>query len=119
MTVVILLLRRPIAEIYDFDTSTTEMLMLSLGVFAFTQIPRMVAYSVQCGILRAGGDTMFCMVVELSCNLGIEVILAYISVLVFHLPLHLCIAVASIGNVIKAIVEYRRYLSKKWINVVI
>ncbi len=119
MTVMILVLRRPIAMIYDFDAETTEMLMLSLGVFAFTLIPRMVAYAVQCGILRAGGDTLFCMIVELSCNLGIEVILAYVSVLVFQLPLHLCIAVAAIGNLIKAIVEYRRYLSKKWINIVI
>ena len=70
MTVMILVLRRPIAMIYDFDAETTEMLMLSLGVFAFTLIPRMVAYAVQCGILRAGGDTLFCMIVELSCNLG-------------------------------------------------
>ena len=119
MTVMILLLRRPIAAIYNFDPETTEMLMLSLGVFAFALIPRMVAYAVQCGILRAGGDTLFCMVVELTCNLGIEVILAYVSVLVFQFPLHLCIAVASIGNLIKAIVEYRRYVSKKWINIVI
>ena len=119
MTVMILLLRRPIAAIYNFDPETTEMLMLSLGVFAFTLIPRMVAYAVQCGILRAGGDTLFCMVVELTCNLGLEVILAYVSVLVFQFPLHLCIAVASIGNLIKAIVEYRRYVSKKWINIVI
>ncbi len=119
MTVMILLLRKPIAAIYNFDEDTTQMLMLALGVFAFTLIPRMVAYAVQCGLLRAGGDTLFCMVVELSCNLGIEVILAYISVLVFHLPLHLCIAVAAMGNVIKAIIEYRRFYSKKWINVVI
>lgn len=119
MTVMILLLRRPISRIYDFDAETTHMLMLALGVFAFTLIPRMVAYSIQCGILRAGGDTLFCMVVELTCNLGIEVILAYVSVLVFQLPLHLCIAVAAIGNLIKAIVEYRRYLSKKWINIIV
>lgn len=119
MTVMILALRGPIALIYHFDEETTTMLMLALGVFAFTMIPRMIAYAVQCGILRAGGDTLFCMVVELSCNLGIEVILAYVSVLVFHLPLHLCIAVAAAGNLIKAIIEYRRYLSKKWINVII
>ena len=119
MCVMILLLRKPVAVIYDFDAETTEMLMLSLGVFAFTLIPRMASYAVQCGILRAGGDTFFCMVVELVCNLGIEVVLAYLSVLVFHLPLHLCILVASGGNIIKTIVEYKRYLGKKWINTII
>lgn len=119
MTVMILVLRGPIASIYQFDDQTTQMLMLALGAFAFTMIPRMISYAVQCGILRAGGDTLFCMVVELSCNLGIEVILAYVSVVVFHLPLHWCITIAAMGNVIKAIVEYRRYLSKKWINIII
>lgn len=119
MCVLILLLRRPIAVIYDFDAETAQMLMLSLGVFAFTLIPRMASYAVQSGILRAGGDTFFCMVVELVCNLGIEVALAYISVLVFKLPLHLCILVASGGNLVKAIVEYKRYLGKKWINTII
>lgn len=119
MTIMILVLRKPIAAIYGFDADTTQMLMLSLGVFAFTLIPRMVAYAVQCGILRAGGDTYFCMIVELVCNLFIEVALAYFSVLVLKLPLHMCIAVASAGNIIKAIIEYRRFYSKKWINIVI
>jgi len=115
----ILLLRKPISIIYDFDGETNQMLMLALTTFAFTLIPRMVSYDVQSGILRPGGDTFFCMVVELACNLGIEVLLAYFSVLVLDLPLHLCILVAASGNLIKAFVEYRRYLSKKWINVVI
>ena len=70
MTVMILALRGPIASIYHFDEQTTTMLMLALGVFAFTMIPRMIAYAVQCGILRAGGDTLFCMAVELSLQSG-------------------------------------------------
>lgn len=119
MAAVILLLREPVEMIYDFDAETTKMLHLTLAAYAITQIPRMVAYSVQCGLLRAGGDTVFCMTVELTCNLVIEVILAYFAVLVLHLPLHLCLGVASVGNVIKAIVEYRRYLSKKWINIMV
>ncbi|MEF9922732.1 MAG: MATE family efflux transporter, partial [Anaerovoracaceae bacterium] len=119
MVVMILALRNPIAIIYKFSDATTEMLLLSLGVFAFTMVPRMLSYVIQCGILRAGGDTVFCMIIELACNLGIEVILAYVSVMFFHLPLHLAIAVASIGNLIKAITQYMRFRSKKWINIVI
>jgi len=114
-----LLLREPVAAIYNFDVATTEMLHLTLTAYAITQIPRMVAYSVQCGLLRAGGDTVFCMTVELTCNLVIEVVLAYFAVLALQLPLHLCLAVASVGNIIKAIVEYRRYLSQKWIHIIV
>ena len=119
ITMVILLLRRPVAILFDFDSATSELLMLAMAAFAFTQIPRMMAYSVQCGILRAGGDTFFCMVVELTCNLVIEVILAYFSVLILHFPLHLCLFVASFGNILKAVVEFRRFFSRKWINIMV
>lgn len=119
MCLLILLLRKPVALFYDFDPQTTELLMVSMAMFGVTQIPRMVAYSVQSGILRPGGDTFFCMVVELSCNLGLEVILAFFAVLALKLPLHLCILVASGGNLLKAVLEYRRYLSRKWLNTII
>ncbi len=119
MVAIILGIRKPIAIIYDFDAATTEMLMLSLFIFSFTQIPRIMSAALQCGILRPGGDTFYCMVVELATNLVIEVALAYISVLVFGLPLHLCILVASCGNLIKCTIMYYRFYSKKWINVVI
>ncbi len=119
MCLLILLLRKPVALFYDFDPKTTELLMISMAMFGVAQIPRMVAYSVQSGILRPGGDTVFCMAVELSCNLGLEVALAFFAVLVLKLPLHLCILAASGGNLLKAVLEYRRYLSKKWLNTII
>lgn len=119
ITIVILLLRKPVIFMYDFEGITAELLMTAMAAFAFTQIPRMMAYSVQCGILRAGGDTFFCMVVELLCNLVIEVTLAYFSVLILGLPLYLCLFVASIGNIIKAVVQFRRFISKKWINIMV
>lgn len=119
MCLLILLLRRPVALFYNFDAQTTELLMISMAMFGVAQIPRMVAYSVQNGILRPGGDTLFCMVVELSCNLGLEVALAFFAVLVLRLPLHLCILVASGGNVLKAVLEYKRYLSLRWLNTII
>ena len=34
-----------------------------------------------CAIFRPGGDTMFCMYVDVACNIGLQVPLAYISVL--------------------------------------
>lgn len=119
MVIMILALRMPVARAYQFNSQTTQMLMLSIGVFAFTMVPRMFAYVIQCGILRAGGDTIFCMKVELVCNLIIEVALAYFGVLILNLPLHYAIALASVGNITKATIEYIRYRSRKWINILI
>lgn len=119
MVIFVLSVIKPVAQVYDFNKETTEMLIPTMTVFAFTMVPRMFTYVIQCGILRAGGDTVFCMATEIFSNLFLELTLAYVSVMILHWPLHMCIALASIGNIFKTTVQYIRYRSKKWINIVI
>lgn len=117
MTLLLIFIREPIAMIYDFDAETTELLLSSMFVFAVAITPKMLTYVIICGILRAGGDTFYCMVVEAGLNLLLQVPLAYISVLVLGLPLPVAIAVVASSDVIKAVLCYRRYYSRKWINI--
>ena len=117
MTMLLIFIREPIAMIYDFDAETTELLLSSMFVFAVAITPKMLTYVIICGILRAGGDTFYCMVVEAGLNLLLQVPLAYISVLVLGLPLPVAIAVVASSDVIKAVLCYRRYYSRKWINI--
>ena len=117
MTLLLIFIRVPIVQIYDFDAETTKLLLSSMFVFAIAITPKMLTYVIICGILRAGGDTFYCMAVEASLNMLMQVPLAYISVLVLELSLPVAIAVVAISDVIKAILCYRRYLSKKWINI--
>lgn len=119
MVILILLSIKPIGMIYNFKPETIVLLKKSLTVFAFAMVPKMLAYILQCGILRAGGDTLFCMVVELISNLGLELALAYVSVVVLGWSLPACLGLAAFGNVFKMTVMYVRYRSKKWINIVI
>lgn len=115
----ILSMIKPVSIIYSFNRDTTEMLTKTLIVFAFTMIPRMLSYIYQCGILRAGGDTLFCMVIELTSNLVIELAMAYIAVVFLKWPLHMCIALASFGNIFKMTAFYIRYRGGKWLKKVI
>lgn len=71
------------------------------------------------GILRAGGDTKFAMIAEMSCVWLIAIPLAFISALVWHLPVHLALLVTRIEMLIRAAIVSRRYISKKWMNTVI
>ncbi len=71
------------------------------------------------GILRAGGDTRFAMIAEMSCIWLIAIPLAFISALVWHLPVHLALLVTRIEILIRAAVITKRYISKKWMNTVI
>ena len=117
MTAAIILMRAPIADIYNFTPETTDMLMKALLVYAFAMTPKMLSYMMICAIFRPGGDTMFCMYVDVACNLGLQVPLAYISVLLFDLPLHWAMAVVATADVLKIGVCYYRYFSKKWMNI--
>lgn len=117
MTVLIIAVRGPIAAIYGFEAETTEMLMKALLVYALAMTPKMLAYMMICAIFRPGGDTVFCMFVDVGFNLGMQVPLAFFSVTVLHLPLHLAMAAVAIADVIKIFVCYYRYYSRKWMNI--
>lgn len=117
MTVVIILARAPIAAIYDFSPETTEMLMKALLVYAVALTPKMLAYMTICAILRAGGDTVFCMYMDVAFNVGLQIPLAYIGVLVLKWPLHWVMAFVAIADFIKVFFCYYRYYSKKWMNI--
>ena len=117
MTVVIILSRTPIAAIYDFSPETTEMLMKALLVYAVALTPKMLAYMTICAILRAGGDTVFCMYMDVAFNVGLQIPLAYIGVLVLKWPLHWVMAFVAIADFIKVFFCYYRYYSKKWMNI--
>ncbi len=117
MTLLLILIRKPIAEIYDFNADTTQLLLSSMFVFAIAITPKMLNYVIVCGILRAGGDTLYCMFLDVAFNMLLQVPLAYLSVLVFGLPLPVVIAVVAVSDVLKAFFCYKRYFSRKWINI--
>ncbi len=117
MTLLLISVRQPIAEIYDFNESTTSLLMSSMFVFAIAITPKMLDYVIVCGILRAGGDTLYCMVLDVAFNMLMQVPLAYLSVLVFDLPLPVVIGVVAVSDLLKAVFCYKRYFSKKWVNI--
>lgn len=117
MTLLIILARGPIAAIYNFEPATTDMLMKALLVYAIAMTPKMLAYMMICSIFRPGGDTVFCMFLDVGFNIGMQVPLAFTAVLLLELPLHWAMAVVAIADVIKVFFCYYRYYSKKWMNI--
>ena len=107
----------PIAGIYGFDADTTDMLIKSLLVFAAAQLPKMLVYMLVCGILRSGGDTVWCLIMEFIFNFCCQIGLAFLAVNIFGLPLYLAIAVVMLAETMKSVVVIIRVFSKKWMHV--
>lgn len=117
-TLFLLLMAKPIANFYHFSGETNHLLVTSLIVMAITITPRILAYMYCVGILRAGGDTVFCMKLEIICNMFIQVPVAFIAVWFFHVSLPLAMLIGEIGNVVRIAFAVPRFKSRKWINVV-
>jgi putative MATE family efflux protein len=66
------------------------------------------------GTLRSGGDTLFSMILEISCVWLIGVPLALIGAFVLKLPVFWVVAMVNIEEVCKVLFGLPRILSNKW-----
>lgn len=105
-----------IIKYFNLEPTTSDYLNKTLIVYSLYFTPKMFSYMFICGILRAGGDTKFCMFLDIITIWLIGVPLSFISVLLLKLPIHLVIAVVFSEEIIKAITVIKRYKSKKWLN---
>jgi len=69
------------------------------------------------GVLRAGGDTFFSMMLDTCALWIIGVPLVGIAALVLRLPIEQVFIFTYVEEAVKAIVGMRRFLSKKWMHV--
>lgn len=104
---------------YDFDQATNQLLTSTLTVYAIYMLPKMFTYVLFCGILRSGGDTRFCMMLDLVGVWLIGVPLAFIGVLVLHQSLPVVAAMVFFEEWIKLVFALLRVKSGKWAHVLI
>jgi len=115
-SILLFLFRGQIISFFNLSESTNYYLNKALIVFCIYFTPKMFTYMFICGILRAGGDTKFCMFVDIISIWLIGVPLSFFAVLVLHLPVHLVMAVVFSEEILKLFFILKRYVSKKWIN---
>jgi putative MATE family efflux protein len=116
VSVLLYLLKNPIIAFYDFSENTNYMLGMSLIVAALYMTPKMETYMIIVGILRSGGDTRFCMIVDMIFVWLVGVPLAFITVLVFKWPIYLVLAAVFSEEAMKFFVVYHRVKAQKWIR---
>jgi putative MATE family efflux protein len=116
LAVLLFLSRGMIIQYFNLEESTSMFLNKTLIVFTAYFTPKMFSYIFICGILRAGGDTKFCMIVDIVTIWLIGVPVAFFSVLVLKLPIHWVMAMVFAEELIKSLTVFKRYKSNRWIN---
>ena len=113
------LVASPLAGLFKLSEEGIRYTYLVLLMLGLTLPLDIYCGSMVAGVLRGGGDTRFSMIVECSTVWFIAVPLAFISALVWHLPVHLAFLTTRFEAVVKAGIFVKRYFSKKWMNTVI
>jgi len=113
------LLARPLSGIFNLTPEGSDYMFKIILVFAITMPLDIYNGMMITGVLRAGGDTRFAMLAECGSIWLLAVPLAFLSALVWHLPIHLALLMTRIEVLAKFYILTKRYLSDKWMNTVI
>jgi Na+-driven multidrug efflux pump len=89
-----------------------------MRVFAMAQVFRALNFTMIIGILRPGGDTLFCMLLETLTMWTIAVPLCFIGGFVLHLEVHWIYAIVFMELVVKCILAFVRYRKNRWVKTI-
>jgi Na+-driven multidrug efflux pump len=114
--VVVIFARDNVAGLYQLSPSATSSLLNIMLVYGLSIWLRVFNFMLFIGALRAGGDTLYAMFTELFSIWAIGVPAALIGGFVLDLPVYYVYAMVLLEEAAKAIIIFRRYLSRKWIH---
>ena len=108
--------RELVIRLYEISPSAAENLRALMFVFAVSAWLKMVNFILFIGTMRAGGDTRYAMFTELFSIWVVGVPCALIGGFVLHLPVYGVYALVLLEEAVKAIVVWRRFVSRRWIH---
>lgn len=109
-------IRWQIIGVYNITPEIAESVSRCIIVFALFMPFKMFNYVMVVGILRSGGDTKMCLLLDCSGVWMIGVPMAFLGGLFFGFPIHIVYAMVMLEEVYKAIFGYWRYRQKKWLR---
>lgn len=110
---------KPVVSLFNFTDAGSHYTFLILIVYGLT-MPLVLYNGINVvGVLRCGGDTRFAMTVDVGTVWAIGVPIAFLSALVFHWPIFICILALKTEEAVKSVILTFRFISKKWVRNVV
>jgi putative MATE family efflux protein len=114
--VIVIAVRETVISLYQISPSAMQSLRILMLIYALSVWIRVFNFMLFIGALRAGGDTRYAMFTELFSIWAIGVPVALIGGFVLHLPVYGVYALVLLEEAVKAIIIFRRFLSRQWIH---
>ncbi len=113
---IVLSVRNVVIGLYPLSPSGSLNLYGLMTVYAFSNWLRVFNFMLFIGALRAGGDTRYSMFTELFSIWVVGVPAALIGGFVLDLPVYGVYALVLLEEAVKAVIVFRRFLSRRWIH---
>jgi len=110
---------KPIISFFNFTPEGERYTFYILLVYGAVMCIVVVNAANIVGVLRAGGDTKFAMIVDCSCIWLIGVPTAFLATRWLKLPIYFAVLLVQSEEIIKLFVLLKRFRSKKWVRNVI
>ena len=112
----LILFAKTIVGVFDVSPEVRIWAKDILYVISGIMIIRVYNIIIIVGVLRGGGDAKVSLLIEASTMWLIGVPLAFIGAFIFKLPVYLVYTLCTLEELVKGVLCYRRFKSKKWIN---
>ena len=113
---IVILLRSPVASMFDVSDEVIRFVKLCITVFALYMPIRLLNTLFIIAILRSGGDTKATLILDVTSVWLIGIPMAVLGGLVLKLPIHIVYSMVLIEEIYKLIFGYIRYKKKKWLR---
>lgn len=102
--------------LFKMEVGAQDNLLIMLRILSLSIPLRTIVYMVFCGILRSGGDNLYCFFANLFGVWVIGLPLAFMAAVVWGLPVYMVYFMAVMEEAGKLLICGPRVLKKKWLN---
>ena len=101
---------------YNVPYDVQQLASTNMLIIALFMIPRTVNFFFIIAVLRQGGDTVFCLILDTGSVWLIGIPLAFLGAYVLGLPIYLVLAMVYFEEVIKFFIAGNRVRKNRWAN---
>ncbi len=113
---ILITLIEPYLLLYETNDIVRENIRKVCIAYAFMMPAKTFNLIMIVGILRSGGDTLFCMIMELGCLWGVGITSGALGAFVFELDVLFVFLLFETEQLLKVIIGMFRYRQKKWVR---
>ncbi|MBR2742845.1 MAG: MATE family efflux transporter [Clostridia bacterium] len=116
ISAILFMINPQVLKLFNLMPESVDTALLLMNIFAGFFTLRALSYTSCIGVLRSGGDSRFCLLVDLIGIWGFGVPLAAFLGLVLKLPVWVVFITVNAEDTLKFIPYILRYRSKRWIR---